>query len=72
MNSINKHVIICEKGYPSWTGNRLSANDVQELFDGLEVNGLTDEYTHVLTGMCTCVYIGAQVIHCHVFYRLYR
>ncbi|KAI9016330.1 Ribokinase-like protein [Phycomyces nitens] len=40
-------------GYPSWTGGRLTANEVQELFTGLERNGLTDDYTHVLTG-----YIG--------------
>ncbi|KAG0172648.1 hypothetical protein DFQ28_003098 [Apophysomyces sp. BC1034] len=40
-------------GYPSWTGTRLTAKDVQDLFDGLERNGLTDNYTHVLTG-----YIG--------------
>ncbi|CAO3626939.1 unnamed protein product [Cunninghamella blakesleeana] len=40
-------------GYTSWTGNRLTAEDVQQLFNGLEKNGLTDDYTHVLTG-----YIG--------------
>lgn len=28
----------------------MTAEDVQELFDGLEINGLTDDYTHVLTG----------------------
>jgi pyridoxine kinase len=37
-------------GYPSWTGNKLTAEEVQSLFDGLEANGLTDDYTHVLTG----------------------
>ncbi|ORX50105.1 Ribokinase-like protein [Hesseltinella vesiculosa] len=40
-------------GYPSWTGERLDAAKVQQLFDGLETNGLDKEYTHVLTG-----YIG--------------
>ncbi|KAK4510130.1 uncharacterized protein ATC70_006302 [Mucor velutinosus] len=40
-------------GYPSWTGSRMNAQDVQELFDGLEKNDLIGEYTHVLTG-----YIG--------------
>ena len=40
-------------GYPSWTGSRTTAQDVQDLFDGLENNELIDEYTHVLTG-----YIG--------------
>ncbi|KAI7865869.1 Ribokinase-like protein [Spinellus fusiger] len=40
-------------GYPSWTGGRLSAEDVQELFHGLQINGLAENYTHVLTG-----YIG--------------
>lgn len=28
----------------------MNANDVQELFDGLEKNELIGEYTHVLTG----------------------
>ncbi|CAO3618681.1 unnamed protein product [Cunninghamella echinulata] len=40
-------------GYSSWTGSKLTAEDVQQLFIGLERNGLTEEYTHVLTG-----YIG--------------
>ncbi|KAI8063167.1 Ribokinase-like protein [Gongronella butleri] len=40
-------------GYPSWTGGRLDAEQVHHLFDGLENNGLDDQYTHVLTG-----YIG--------------
>ncbi|CAO3595839.1 unnamed protein product [Absidia cylindrospora] len=40
-------------GYSSWTGGRLTASDVQQLFDGMETNGLMDHYTHVLTG-----YIG--------------
>ncbi|KAI8339332.1 Ribokinase-like protein [Chlamydoabsidia padenii] len=40
-------------GYSSWTGSRLSDSDVQELFDGMDKNGLMDQYTHVLTG-----YIG--------------
>ncbi|KAI8081450.1 Ribokinase-like protein [Halteromyces radiatus] len=40
-------------GYTSWTGGRLTDVDVQQLFDGLEANGLMDQYTHVLTG-----YIG--------------
>ncbi|KAI9493094.1 Ribokinase-like protein [Zychaea mexicana] len=44
-------------GYPSWTGNRLADTDVQELFDGLEKNGLIDDYTHILTG-----YIGNYAI----------
>ncbi|SAM09329.1 hypothetical protein [Absidia glauca] len=40
-------------GYSSWTGGRLTDTDVQQLFDGMEKNGLMDQYTHVLTG-----YIG--------------
>ena len=44
-------IITCkQKGYPSWTGKRLDDTDVQELFDGLENNGLTDDYSHILTG----------------------
>lgn len=44
-------------GYPSWTGGRLNEKDVQDLFDGLERNGLTGAYTHILTG-----YIGNYAI----------
>lgn len=33
----------------------MTAEDVQELFDGLEINGLTDDYTHVLTGTVSSV-----------------
>ncbi|KAI9277007.1 Ribokinase-like protein [Phascolomyces articulosus] len=44
-------------GYPSWTGKRLADTEVQELFDGLEINGLIGDYTHVLTG-----YIGNYAI----------
>ncbi|OBZ85091.1 Pyridoxal kinase [Choanephora cucurbitarum] len=44
-------------GYPSWTGNRYSAQDVQDLFEGLEANELMDDYTHLLTG-----YIGNYAI----------
>ncbi|KAI9264759.1 Ribokinase-like protein [Sporodiniella umbellata] len=43
--------------YPSWTGKKFSAEDIQALFDGLEQNELTGEYTHVLTG-----YIGNYAI----------
>ncbi|KAI8978093.1 Ribokinase-like protein [Pilobolus umbonatus] len=44
-------------GYPTWTGTKLRAKEVQDLFDGLEENKLIDEYTHVLTG-----YIGNSSI----------
>ncbi|KAI8982462.1 Ribokinase-like protein [Mycotypha africana] len=40
-------------GYPSFAGGRLTAEEVQTLFDGLEKNELTEDYTHLLTG-----YIG--------------
>lgn len=35
----------------------MTADEVQVLFDGLEKNDLTDDYTHVLTG-----YIGNYAI----------
>ncbi|KAK9675042.1 putative pyridoxal kinase, partial [Basidiobolus ranarum] len=39
-------------GYPLWTGQKLSSEELWEAFSGIEVNGLED-YTHLLTG-----YIG--------------
>ncbi|KAF9977380.1 hypothetical protein BGZ73_006127 [Actinomortierella ambigua] len=40
-------------GYPSWTGERANAQQLEALLDGLQENGL-DDYTHILTG-----YIGS-------------
>ncbi|KAG9325378.1 hypothetical protein KVV02_004153 [Mortierella alpina] len=40
-------------GYPSWTGEKATGEQLAKLFDGLEANGLV-EYTHILTG-----YIGS-------------
>ncbi|KAG0342662.1 hypothetical protein BG004_005625 [Podila humilis] len=40
-------------GYPSWTGERATGEQLKELFKGLQVNGLA-EYSHLLTG-----YIGS-------------
>ncbi|KAF9429569.1 putative pyridoxal kinase [Podila epigama] len=46
-------------GYPSWTGERATGDQLKELFKGLETNGLA-EYSHLLTG-----YIGsAQNLTC--------
>lgn len=43
--------------YPKVSGSKLTAEDVQQLFQGLEANGLMNHYTHVLTG-----YIGNFLI----------
>ncbi|KAG0047643.1 putative pyridoxal kinase [Gryganskiella cystojenkinii] len=40
-------------GYPSWTGEKATGDQLTKLFEGLETNGLVD-YTHLLTG-----YIGS-------------
>ncbi|CAO3564801.1 unnamed protein product [Mortierella alpina] len=40
-------------GYPSWTGEKATGEQLTKLFEGLEANGLV-EYTHILTG-----YIGS-------------
>ncbi|KAF9956214.1 putative pyridoxal kinase [Mortierella alpina] len=40
-------------GYPSWTGEKATGEQLAKLFEGLEANGLV-EYTHILTG-----YIGS-------------
>lgn len=50
VDSLNTVQFSNHTGYPSWTGKKFNAEDVQELFDGLEKNELMEEYTHVLTG----------------------
>ncbi|KAF9393246.1 hypothetical protein CPC16_002474 [Podila verticillata] len=40
-------------GYPSWTGEKATGEQLKELFKGLQANGLA-EYSHLLTG-----YIGS-------------
>eukprot|EP00038_Savillea_parva_P028785 m.67003 g.67003 ORF g.67003 m.67003 type:complete len:93 (+) comp8402_c0_seq1:290-568(+) len=37
-------------GYPSFTGTKLGHEDMWDLFKGLEANGLSGTYTHLLTG----------------------
>ncbi|ORY39969.1 pyridoxal kinase [Rhizoclosmatium globosum] len=37
-------------GYGVFTGDRLDGNQVLSLFDGLTRNGITDQYSHLLTG----------------------
>lgn len=37
-------------GYPGFAGTRMSGEQMLELMDGLEGNGLTGDYTHMLTG----------------------
>ncbi|KAF9586741.1 hypothetical protein BGW38_002763 [Lunasporangiospora selenospora] len=50
MNSVN---LSNHTGYPSWTGEVATGEQLTKLFEGLETNGLS-EYTHLLTG-----YIGS-------------
>ncbi|KAF9566451.1 putative pyridoxal kinase [Mortierella alpina] len=50
MNTVN---FSNHTGYPSWTGEKATGEQLAKLFDGLEANGLV-EYTHILTG-----YIGS-------------
>ncbi|KAI1306454.1 hypothetical protein EDD11_004746 [Mortierella claussenii] len=50
MNTVN---FSNHTGYPSWTGERASGEQLAKLFEGLQTNGLV-EYTHILTG-----YIGS-------------
>ncbi|KAG0089828.1 hypothetical protein BGZ93_005087 [Podila epicladia] len=40
-------------GYPSWTGEKATGEQLKELFKGIQANGLA-EYSHLLTG-----YIGS-------------
>ncbi|KAF9361741.1 hypothetical protein BGX26_012462 [Mortierella sp. AD094] len=54
-------------GYPSWTGEKATGEQLTKLYEGLQTNGLVD-YTHILTGtfilprlpILTCTgYIGS-------------
>eukprot|EP01104_Vermistella_antarctica_P013177 TRINITY_DN3957_c0_g1_i1.p1 TRINITY_DN3957_c0_g1~~TRINITY_DN3957_c0_g1_i1.p1 ORF type:complete len:313 (+),score=56.90 TRINITY_DN3957_c0_g1_i1:158-1096(+) len=46
-------------GYPSFSGQRLDGDDLWCLYEGMEKNNLTSEYTHLLTG-----YFGtASLLH---------
>ncbi len=37
-------------GYDKWAGQRMTADDLTAIFQGLQANSLTN-YSHVLTGM---------------------
>ncbi|RUP49023.1 Ribokinase-like protein [Jimgerdemannia flammicorona] len=50
-------------GYPSWGGRRVPAEELKDLFDGMEKNGLVDDYTHLLTGKYgfLSVYVNSEL-----------
>ncbi|KAF9935693.1 hypothetical protein BGZ65_003144 [Modicella reniformis] len=50
MNTVN---FSNHTGYPSWTGEKATGDQLTKLYEGLQANGLV-EYTHLLTG-----YIGS-------------
>ncbi|KAG0243899.1 Ribokinase-like protein [Mortierella sp. GBAus27b] len=50
MNTVN---FSNHTGYPSWTGEKATGDQLTKLYEGLHANGLV-EYTHLLTG-----YIGS-------------
>ncbi|KAF9998386.1 hypothetical protein BGZ80_006553 [Entomortierella chlamydospora] len=50
MNTVN---FSNHTGYPSWTGEKATGEQLTKLYEGLQTNGLV-EYTHILTG-----YIGS-------------
>ncbi|KAF9181891.1 hypothetical protein BGZ51_005124 [Haplosporangium sp. Z 767] len=45
MNTVN---FSNHTGYPSWTGEKATGEQLAKLFEGLQTNGLVD-YTHILT-----------------------
>lgn len=51
MNTVN---FSNHTGYPSWTGEKATGEQLTKLFEGLQSSGLVD-YTHILTG-----YIGSS------------
>eukprot|EP00051_Salpingoeca_urceolata_P030023 m.491772 g.491772 ORF g.491772 m.491772 type:complete len:322 (-) comp30682_c0_seq1:56-1021(-) len=54
VDAINSVQFSNHTGYPSFTGQKLSAEELWELFSGLERSGLLEQYTHLLTG-----YVGS-------------
>ncbi|KAI9199520.1 uncharacterized protein BJ171DRAFT_491330 [Polychytrium aggregatum] len=42
-------------GYPAFTGQRIDGDQLESLFDGLEKNGMLNDYSNVITG-----YIGRK------------
>ncbi|KAJ3357546.1 hypothetical protein HDU83_006272 [Entophlyctis luteolus] len=44
-------------GYPAFTGQRTEGPIVHDLINGLEANGILDQYTHLLTG-----YLGRESV----------
>jgi pyridoxine kinase len=52
VDALNTVSLSNHTGYPTFTGQRLSGDDVKELWDGMQANRLTN-HTHVLSG-----YIG--------------
>ena len=55
VNNINSVQFSNHLGYGKFKGNVLTGNDVLELVNGLDENGLLKGYTHILTG-----FIGNQ------------
>ncbi|KAF9170876.1 hypothetical protein BGX21_008226 [Mortierella sp. AD011] len=47
MNTVN---FSNHTGYPSWTGEKATGEQLTKLYEGLQTNGLV-EYTHILTGV---------------------
>ncbi|RUS31795.1 Ribokinase-like protein [Jimgerdemannia flammicorona] len=47
----------------SWGGRRVPAEELKDLFDGMEKNGLVDDYTHLLTGkyVFLSVYVNSEL-----------
>lgn len=54
VDTINTVQFSNHTGYPSFTGAVVSGNELHELTDGLQANGLLSDHTHLLTG-----YIGS-------------
>ena len=54
VDNINSVQLSNHTGYPYYAGQILSGSDLDTLIDGLERNGLLEDYSHILTG-----YIGS-------------
>lgn len=54
MDAINSVQFCCHTGHKVWQGQVLESNDLDILYSGLKANGLTNNYSHILTG-----YVGS-------------
>ena len=59
-------------GYAHWTGRRTTADELTELLDGLQHNGMAQQYSCLLTGYCSNTPLLTRLLHTVRQWRLQR